>query len=141
MIRILLDAGPLSRACHPKLSTDINVWIQEQVRQGNQVLVPDIADFEVRRELIRLKKTVSVKRLDALKRWLGYAPISTKVLLHAADLWAEARRKGKPTADPHSLDCDVILAAQAQLLNAIVASENIKHLSLFVDARPWSEIN
>lgn len=131
MIRILLDAGPLSLACHPKHGGDINEWIQGHLRRGNQVLVPDIADFEVRRELLRLSKTVSVARLEALRRWLGYAPINTGILLHAAQLWADARKKGKPTADPQALDCDMVLAAQAQLLNAIVATENAKHLSLF----------
>jgi selenide,water dikinase len=55
-------------------------------------------------------------------------------------LVAALEREGAPTADPHSLDCDIVLAAQAQLLDAIVASENVKHLSLFVDARNWADI-
>jgi len=47
---------------------------------------------------------------------------------------------------PKSLDGDVILAAQAKIeeLNGnqvIVATTNVKHLSLFVDAREWQMIN
>ncbi len=66
-------------------------------------------------------------------------------MLQAAQLWAEARRKGKPTADNKALDGDVILASQALLLEkmehqVIIATSNTKHLTLFVDAREWQNI-
>jgi len=38
------------------------------------------------------------------------------------------------------LDCDVILAAQALTENGIVATENVGHLSLFVEAKDWRDI-
>ena len=64
----------------------------------------------------------------------------------AAELWAAARKRGRPTADPAALDADVILAAQAQLLAeltgdvVVVATDNARHLGQFVDARRWQEI-
>lgn len=63
----------------------------------------------------------------------------------AAQFWAEARRAGRPTADPHALDADVILCAQARLAideqdDFVVATTNIAHLSLFVAAKLWSDI-
>jgi hypothetical protein len=66
-------------------------------------------------------------------------------MLLAADFWAQARRQGRKTADNKALDGDVILAAQASLLthlgdNIVVATTNVKHLSLFVDARLWQDI-
>lgn len=61
-------------------------------------------------------------------------------MLKAAELWADARKRGKPTADPKELDGDVILAAQALQANAVVATENVGHLSLFVEARHWKDI-
>ena len=66
-------------------------------------------------------------------------------MLKAAELWAEARKKGTPTADNKALDADVILASQAILIanyvnEAIVATSNTKHLSLFCDAREWQDI-
>lgn len=61
-------------------------------------------------------------------------------MLRAADLWAQARRNGLPTADPKALDCDVILAAQALAVNGMVATENVGHLSRFVNAKSWREI-
>ncbi|MEQ9373002.1 MAG: hypothetical protein RIG63_28870 [Coleofasciculus chthonoplastes F3-SA18-01] len=105
-------------------------------------MLPEIADYEVRRELLRVGKVVSIRRLDQLKAAITYRPITTAVMLKAAELWAEARRRGKPTADSKALDGDVILAAQAILVEeegneVIVATTNVRHLSQFVDAREW----
>lgn len=77
---------------------------------------------------------------------LIYLSLNTQVMLLAAQLWAEARQKGTPTADSKSLDGDVILASQAKLLEinghtVIIATGNVKHLSLFVDAREWQNID
>jgi len=66
--------------------------------------------------------------------------LSTPIMLKAAELWAQARRSGMPTADPKALDCDVILAAQTVAVQGIVATENVGHLSRFVEARHWREI-
>jgi hypothetical protein len=66
-------------------------------------------------------------------------------MLLAAELWAEARRRGRPTADDRSLHADVILAAQARNLalgghTIIVATSNLRHLSQMTDARLWTDI-
>jgi len=61
-------------------------------------------------------------------------------MLRAAELWAYAKKCGRLPADPKELNGDVILAAQAEQVKAIIATENIGHLSLFVEARNWKEI-
>jgi predicted nucleic acid-binding protein len=140
---VVLDAGPLGRLSNPRasaLNTACYQWMEGLVRQGTPVFVPEIADYEVRRELLRGRKARGLARLDLLKETLGYSPITTPIMLKAAELWAEARQHGQPTANPQALDCDVILAAHALSLNALVATENVGHLSRFVDARPWQEI-
>lgn len=63
----------------------------------------------------------------------------------AAELWADLRRKGRPTADPAALDGDVILAAQALTTGlsperVVVATTNPGHLSLMVQAEHWEKI-
>jgi predicted nucleic acid-binding protein len=103
-------------------------------------MIPEIADYEVRRNLLLAGLTKSVTRLDQLKNVLIYRPITTAIMLKAAELWAEARKLGKPTADLKELDGDVILAAQALQVDAIVATENVSHLSLFVEAKHWKDI-
>ena len=62
-----------------------------------------------------------------------------------AGFWAWARNQGRLTADPKELDCDVILAAQAEQLKRagdqpIITATNVGHLALFEDARPWETI-
>jgi predicted nucleic acid-binding protein len=147
---VLLDSGPLGIVINPKaaspLSQEGKVWLQSLPQKGYIVMLPEIADYEVRRELIREGKTAGIRRLDQLKSQIPYRPLTTEVMLLAAQLWADARNRGKPTADSHALDGDVILAAQAILeVNAgnevVIATTNVGHLSQFVDAREWRLIS
>ena len=46
--------------------------------------MPEIADYEVRRELLRANKVSGLTRLDALARLLEYLPISTAAMRQAA---------------------------------------------------------
>lgn len=145
----MLDSGPLGIVTNPKaaspLSQEGKVWLQSLPQKGYIVMLPEIADYEERRELIREGKTAGIRRLDQLKSQIPYRPLTTEVMLLAAQLWADARKRGKPTADSHALDGDVILAAQAILeINAgnevVIATTNVGHLSQFVDAREWLSI-
>jgi predicted nucleic acid-binding protein len=104
------------------------------------VLIPEIADFEVRRELLRAGKLKSIRRLDRLASQLQYLPLATATIRRAAELWAQARNAGIPTAPPDALDADVILAAQAESVGGIVATENVGHLARFVLAKHWRAI-
>ena len=67
------------------------------------MVVPEIADFEVRRELLRAGKVRGLQRPDALKRSPTYVPLTPEVMLQGAAFWAEALRQGKRTADPNEL--------------------------------------
>lgn len=110
------------------------------------MLISEIADYEVRRELLRANKQRGIARLDTIINSLSLLPINRLVMLRAAELWAQARRMGKPTASDQSLDADVIIAAQASLLiddgdAVIVATYNVNHLSRFVPAARWQDIS
>lgn len=141
MIRpIILDATPLGKMVHPKQELDISNWHKEILLAGREIIISEITDFEIRRELILRGYTTSVARLNDLAIAHTYLPLNTKTMRLAAELWADARKKGLPTADPKELDCDVILAAQALVSNAIVATENVGHLSRYTDAKHWKDI-
>ncbi|MEG4916262.1 MULTISPECIES: nucleic acid-binding protein [unclassified Microcoleus] len=143
---IILDSGPLGMVTNPKASSaeiqECKVWLNSLMRRGEIIILPEIADYEVRRELIRAGKLAGIQRLDELKLQLTYRPLTTEVMLLATQLWADARRRGRPTAEPNALDGDVILAAQAILEasegnDVVIATTNVGHLSQFVDAREW----
>jgi len=119
--------------------------VQSLLAAGDRVVVPEISDYEVRRELLRAGATTGVVRLDFVKSNLHYAPLTTSTMLRAAELWADVRRRVLPTAAPEALDGDVIHAAQAQMAGGpddavIVATGNVGHLGRFVDARIWDQI-
>jgi len=137
---VVLDAGPLGRLSSPKPHADIMSWLDGILSEGVDVYLSEVADNEVRRNLLLHGKQDSIRRLEDLNRSLIYLPITTSIMLKAAELWAMARRRGRPTADLKELDCDVILAAQALEQGAVVATENIGHLSQFVTARRWQDI-
>jgi hypothetical protein len=145
---VLLDAGPLGMITNPKSSPANEAcknWLAKLAYNGVEIVIPEIADYEVRRELLRAGKAPGLGRLDALKGMLQYAPITTPVMLTAAEFWASARRMGRQSADDASLDADMILAAQAGALvragdETVIATTNVRHLTLFASARIWREI-
>ena len=143
---MLLDAGPLGLVTNPRLSPQSVAcakWLQTLVIDGVRVLVPEIADYEVRRELLRAKKVQGLARLDALATHIDYLPLTTRAMRQAAALWATARQQGHPAASDESLDADMILAAQAATLDAgdvVIATTNVGHLSRFAPAAMWQSI-
>ena len=145
---ILLDAGPLGLITNPRASQetrDCNLWLESLVLKGVQVRIPEIADYEVRRELLRGDKFKGIKRLDDLQQYLDYVPLTTKTMLKAAQFWAQVRKQGIPTADNKALDGDVILAAQAAIIKnegheVIIATTNVGHLSRLANAKEWRNI-
>ncbi len=146
---ILLDSGPLGIISNPSESQTVvtcREWAQRHFEQGNIIVIPEIADYEVRRELLRADKVSGIQRLDLIKNTFAYLPITTAVMLRAAQFWAQARKTGRPTADNASIDADVILAAQAAILidegsEALIATSNPRHLSMFTSAAEWQSIS
>ena len=145
---VLLDAGPLGMVSNPRSNPEAEeckTWLASLVQRGLDVVIPEIADYEVRRELLRAKRDKGLARLNALKEMLEYAPITTAAMLKAAEFWAVARNSGRPSADDSALDADVILAAQAAVMaqgetQPVIATTNVSHLEMFADARDWRDV-
>jgi predicted nucleic acid-binding protein len=146
---ILLDTGPLGLITHPKASSEneaCNRWLGSQIAKGVRVLVPGISDYELRRKMLHIGSTKGIAKLDALKRTIGFDPITTAVMDQAATFWARARLMGSPTAPDAAIDGDMILSAHAAVIEShghkvIIATTNVKHLNLFADARLWTDIS
>ena len=144
---VLLDSGPLGEVTHPESEKrgPIREWLFRLLDAVVYPRLPEIVDYEHRRALLHRDASRQVERLNRFKQVFGYEPLTTEVMLVAAELWADARKRGLPTGTERELDVDVILAAQARALQedgdrVVVATTNPRHLARFVDARPWSEI-
>jgi predicted nucleic acid-binding protein len=147
---VVLDAGPLGLASKRPGKPDVDHcldWMRELVAIGHTVAVPEIARYEVRRELVRVGATAGLIRLDRLQAKLLYLPLDSEVMDQACSMWAHVRNAGLPTAQNESLDGDAILAAQAWVATrgtkrVIIATTNVAHLARFpgIDARNWSDI-
>jgi predicted nucleic acid-binding protein len=147
---IILDSGPLGMVTNPRASgitLECQLWLDRQLQARSIILIPEIADYEVRRELIRAGKVRGVGQLDQLKAALEYIPLTTEMMVKAAELWAQVRQQGLPTAEPNALDGDVILAAQTLITRQqrqqeiIIATTNVGHLSRFAIAQDWQTIH
>lgn len=143
---ILLDAGVLGQLAHPRPNAGLVRWTLACLRNGVVVAFSEVTDYELRRSFLLANLVPSLARLDACQHDYEYLPLSTDVMLRAAQVWADARRMGRPLADPQRLDADAILIAQALLLGddghtVVIATENVKHLSLFTVAQRWPEIS
>ncbi|MEH2251449.1 PIN domain-containing protein [Nostoc sp.] len=132
---VLLDTHPLSQVTHPKVNPKVQQWLRSLGKVETVIRVPEIADYELRRELLRKGKQESIDRLNKLSQ-ICLIPLTPETMRKASELWAWVRNQGKPTASNDSLDGDVILAAQAiiQLKSfdqVIVVTTNLKHISRF----------
>jgi len=144
---IMLDSGPLGLVTQRRRKSAeadaCRLWLDTRLRNGTRVYVPEIVDYELRRELLRSGKMESITRLDALKATARYLPLTTAAMLHTAEMWAQVRRARLPTGAPDTLDVDVILAAQALTLaipELVVATTNPGHLRRFIIAEEWQNI-
>lgn len=145
-LALILDANALSNLIAPAKHRNFAEWFERMRRVGHVFVIPEIADYELRRELIRIKSTL-LPRLDELAELDGfyYAPLSTPVMRLAADLWAEAWNERRATADRHALDGDATMGATARLLKmgergVVVVTDNLKHIQRYTSAARWEDI-
>ena len=148
---IVLDSGPLWLLTQKVGQAEADAcrrWAAAHETTGVRLIVPDLADYEVRRELTRKRAVGPLARLDAyVAAQPGrHLPLTSAAMRLAARLWADVRQHGVPTADPKELDGDAILAAQVldaglPVTETVVATTNAVHIVRFhLDARSWSTI-
>jgi len=138
MATVLLDAGPVGILTHPHNPPHVVAcrhWVANLQVAGWRVILPEIADYEIRRELLLRGSATGIAHLDWLGGQLEYLALTTAA--------AATRLAGTPTAGAGELDGDVILAAQATTLGdpgVMVATANVGHLARFVSAELWQKI-
>jgi hypothetical protein len=54
----------LGQASHPRRNPAFAQWFDRLLTTDTAVMIPEIADYEVRRELLRARREVGIRRLD-----------------------------------------------------------------------------
>jgi hypothetical protein len=95
MIRrpLMLDTGPLSGLVHPNIDRSFADWFRAAVSAGHELVIPEIADYELPRKLLHLNFQRSLVRLDSLAVSLSYLAIDTLTMRRAAQMWGDARHR------------------------------------------------
>jgi predicted nucleic acid-binding protein len=100
-MRLILDTGVLGHVVHPRKHPEAKRWLAAIVRV-HEVLVSEVRDYELRRELIRIGALRSLDRLDELERELQYVPVTTSVWRSVeAELAARQRRRRTTSKDDY----------------------------------------
>ena len=79
---IFLDSGPLGLVSMPSpqvFADECRGWVDRILSGGDEIVLPEIADYEVRRELLRAGKISGLRLLDSLKLKFIYMPITTQL--------------------------------------------------------------
>jgi hypothetical protein len=83
---IVLDAGPLGMIAHPRPNPQIAEWYERHLQSDTVFIIPEIADYELRRELLRADLRASLAKLDRLEAVSVYARLTTAVMRRAAEI-------------------------------------------------------
>jgi hypothetical protein len=155
---VFLDSNILGLICSTNTlfeeAEQCKKWFYGSVVRGIRFITSDLCDYEVKRGLISSamrnnRSAPGLSLLDALKTdgFVEFRSVSTADFHLAANLWAIASTQGNTTRDEKNIDVDIILSAQYQLIrdenpgrSVIMATTNLKHLSLFCDAAHWRDI-
>ena len=80
---VLLDSAPLGPLTAPPRRADAQAcsrWLAGLIAAGVRIIVPEISDYELRRELLRARKASSIRRLDSLGQATEYLAITTTAM-------------------------------------------------------------
>jgi hypothetical protein len=84
---VVLDAGPVGFLTNPNNTPKpvaIRKWLADLLAAGRRVILPEIADYEVRREFARGNMAQSLIMLDALAVQAEYLPLTTAIMRHGS---------------------------------------------------------
>jgi len=93
-VAVVLDSTPLGLLCHPRQPPPVvacRQWITHLLAAGRRVIVPEIADYEVRREFFGWAARSHWQTWTATGLNLSTFPLRRPRCDGAAELWSQAR--------------------------------------------------
>ena len=136
-MKLLLDTNTLTELCHPHRGLRVRRWF-EAMHVRHTVFLSGVAEYELRRELVRNHSVRALDALENLAERLPYVPMDRPMWKCAAVVWADQVAKGRMPAQ--GISGDTLLAAQALVVRAVVITENLKHFEGIVLAMSWTDV-
>lgn len=139
----VIDSGPLGEIIKRHPSADTIRWIEFINENKIALRIPEIIDYETRRELIlqglkgNIESYKSISNLTKYRQTNRLIPLEPSITLtDACELWADLRFNSQPTADRKNIDVDVILVTQALSMKKdfdeiIIVTGNLSDLRRF----------
>jgi tRNA(fMet)-specific endonuclease VapC len=123
----LLDTNALTQLL--KRTPRVVGRYRTSLERGEPVYLSAVVYYELKRGLLHVEATNQLRQLDEnFKNLLPWGTVSDSAWDRAAHLWADCRRQGRP----HDDDGDLLIAAQAMVLGAVVVTRNARD---FADLR------
>ena len=152
-----LDTNTLNFLCNPNNlseAVECEKWFYTYYTRRVTFYSSDICDYEIRRGLSASsirdgKVSEGLSLLDDLRAdgYILFSPIANETLNIASALWARSSVNSQSNKDVKNIDVDIIISAQYQLLveenpgqRVVVATTNIKDLSIYCEAANWQDI-
>jgi predicted nucleic acid-binding protein len=110
--------------------------LQDALSANAVVLMSPIVFYEIARLLYKKGARKQLHAFERLRGFFTWCHFNQVTWERGAKLWARCRKLGRPTGE--GLDCDVLIAAQAQEHNATVITNNVRHFDyLGVNHESW----
>lgn len=152
---VFLDTNILGILSNPNQLQEVihcQTWFERLLARGVYFVSSELCFYELKRGLILAKKRgglgQGLEKLKDLRQLIDVLEVNEQTADLAAEIWSLSRLQGSPTASEISLDIDIIISAHWQLLKqqfkgryVVIATTNVKHLSLFAEAQEWNKIN
>ncbi|MBE9142638.1 PIN domain-containing protein [Planktothrix mougeotii] len=152
---VFLDTGVLGELSNPNALPKVIAcqnWFEKLLARGVYFVSSELCFYEIKRSLVLSIKTGAtdegLKKLNALRTVVDFLDVDQTVVELAAEVWAQARLLGTPTADEKNIDIDMMIVAHWRLLteefpgrSVVISTTNVKHLGLFSNAEKWQDIS
>jgi predicted nucleic acid-binding protein len=131
MTTYLLDTNILSAVIRKEARADQR--FRQAVDDDDILLLSVVVFYEIRRGLLKRDARKQMITLEHLANQLAWCDVIQGDWEQAAWMWVERAKIGKPIAD-----ADVLIAAQAKRLEAILVTDNEKDFdSLGITVENW----
>ena len=118
----LLDANIISYLL--KGDERLKAIIADKLWQGDKVIIPRVAYYEVKRGLLARGATAKMQRFMNWASLLGTVGLTDDTLDIAAQVYADLSKKGRLIEDD-----DIFIGSTAIKYDAVLVTNNVDHLS------------